>query len=187
MPEQIKIISHSNQVESLLEPYREVIGDDFKGYRGHIYRALTYAMHFLDNDERYLPVLEAAFVFHDIGLWTDKNLAYLEPSEAEALRVNNERKLGLDPELLREVIHWHHKVTAYKGEHADIINAARKADWIDATQGKMRKGLSKEQIDVVEKSIPNDGFHEALARSAVDLGGSALKGNMRVVRNVFKW
>jgi hypothetical protein len=52
-----------------------------------------------------------ALVYHDIGLWTDSDLAYLEPScaaaEAEA------KKLGLsesDQSLLRDIIFWHHKV-----------------------------------------------------------------------------
>lgn len=187
MSEAIKIINHSERVESLLAPYADSIGEDFSAYRGHIYRTLTYAMHFLDDDVDQLPLLEAIFVFHDIGLWLDKNLAYLEPSEEEALRVNEEQNLGLNPEVLQAAIHWHHKITPYNGEGADVVNAVRKADWIDATDGKMRKGLSKQQIQMVEDAIPNQGFHEALARQAIELGGSAFRGNMRVLRKVFKW
>ena len=184
---EIQVIDHSEGVESLLQPYEGVIGEDFSPYRGHIYRTLTYAMHFLGNDQRHLPMVETTLVFHDIGLWLDNDLAYLEPSEEEALRVNERDSLGLDPEVLRAAIHWHHKITPYKGEGADVVNAVRKADWIDATQGKVRKGLSKAQIQTVEDAIPNQGFHDALGRLAVDLGGSAFRGNMRVLRKVFKW
>lgn len=58
------------------------------GYRNHIYRTITYAMHFLENAEEYERIVEAAFVYHDIGLWTDRKLAYLEPSEAVAIADN---------------------------------------------------------------------------------------------------
>ena len=55
--------------------------------------------------------MQMAVVYHDIGLWTKSELAYLEPSceEAQAAAV----KLGLGPEdsaLLHDIIYWHHKV-----------------------------------------------------------------------------
>jgi len=145
-------------------------------------------MHFLNNDPQHQAFVETVFVYHDLGMWTDKELAYLEPSEALALKDNEEKNLGYDPDYLQAAIHWHHKITAYKGKNADVINAIRKADWIDATQGKMRKGLSVEQIKAVEEAIPLNGFHDVLQRLANDLSnGSPVKGNLRVLRHVFKW
>ncbi len=35
------------RVEELFAPYRTLIGHDFDGYRNHVYRCITYAMHFL--------------------------------------------------------------------------------------------------------------------------------------------
>lgn len=37
------------RVEELLERYRTAIGNDFEGYRNHVYRTVTYAMHFFSN------------------------------------------------------------------------------------------------------------------------------------------
>ena len=92
-------------------------------------------MHFLDNDPSVERVVETAFVYHDIGLWTDKELAYLEPSEAVALADNARHGWGFDPDLLYGIIHWHHKVFPYQGPHARVIEACRRADWIDASLG----------------------------------------------------
>lgn len=84
-------------VEELLGRYEKLIGKDFPGYRNHIYRTITYAMHFLENAEEYERIVEAAFVYHDIGLWTDRKLAYLEPSEAVAIADNEKFGWGAGP------------------------------------------------------------------------------------------
>ncbi|WP_281188102.1 hypothetical protein [Vibrio harveyi] len=68
---QIEIKRDRPRVELLFAKYKEQLGDDFPGYRNHVYRTITYAMYFLGNDEQYEPLVETAFVYHDIGLWTD--------------------------------------------------------------------------------------------------------------------
>lgn len=183
----IEIIDHSDRVESLFAPYREIIGADYPAYRGHVYRVITYAMHFLEGDNEARPLVETAFVYHDIGLWTENELAYLEPSEEHALTDNEKYGWGFDPQLLRDAIHWHHKVFPYRGPNQRIVEAVRKGDWIDATDGKIRKGLSKTQVKAVQDAIPNYEFGNVLQRLAADLGGNKLSGNLRVLRKVFKW
>ncbi len=83
----ILIQQNRPRVEELLAPYTAQIGDDLPGYRNHVYRTVTYAMHFLGNSELE-QLVETAFVYHDIALWTDRALAYLEPSEEIALADN---------------------------------------------------------------------------------------------------
>ncbi len=184
---QIQITLERPRVEELFDPYKSVIGKDFPGYRNHVYRTITYAMHFLDNAAEHEQVVETAFVYHDIGLWTDHELAYLEPSEALAVADNEKYGWGLDPELLCGAIHWHHKIFPYRGPHQNIIEACRKADWIDASKGMVRKGMSKAAIAEVESAFPNLGFHDTLLRLAKDYGGSTLKGGMKVTRGIVKW
>ncbi len=152
------------RVQELLNPFRSVLADDFDGYRNHVYRVITYAMWFLDDSPEYEKLVETAFVYHDIGLWTDRALAYLEPSEARALEDNEKHRWGLDSEALKGAIHWHHKVFRYQGPHAEVIEACRKADWIDATQGWMKKGIDRSVIRAVEAAFPNCGFHKTLLR-----------------------
>ena len=76
----IKVIKSDDEVERFLRKYKSTIGDDYEGYRGHIYRVMTYAMHFLGSDDSYKSVVGIALVYHDIGLWTENSLSYIEPS-----------------------------------------------------------------------------------------------------------
>ncbi|WP_424933057.1 hypothetical protein [Amaricoccus macauensis] len=183
----ITIIDHSDQVETILGAYRDAIGNDFRAYRGHVYRTITYAMHFLGGAEEHRAMVETALAYHDIGLWTARDLAYLEPSEELALADNKRFGFGLDPETLRAAIHWHHKVTDFQGKDAVVVNAVRKGDWVDASKGIVRHGLSKAQVARVEDAIDTYGFPAVLQRLAGDLGGNRVAGNLRVLRRVFKW
>lgn len=185
MPD-ITITADRPRVEELLEPYRSTIGSDFDGYRNHVYRTITYALHFLNHNPDHEQLVETAFVYHDIGLWTDGELAYLEPSEALTLKDNETYGWGLDPHALRGAIHWHHKILRYKGQHQEVIEACRKADWIDASQGWIRKGISRSAIAEVEATFPNCGFHKSLLRLAKDHGGSTLVGGFKVLRGIVK-
>ena len=175
------------RVENLFAPYRAQIGRDFPGYRNHVYRAITYAMHFLSNAPEHERLVETAFVYHDIGLWTDHKLAYLEPSEAVALAANAKHGWGLNPVLLRDAIHWHHKITPFRGPNQNVVEACRKADWIDASKGMLRKGLSKAAVAKVEAAFPNLGFHDTLLRLAKDYGGSTLVGGVKVTVGIVRW
>ena len=183
----IQIKLERTRVEELFAPYREVIGDDYAGYRNHAYRTVTYAMHLLESDADAEQAVETAMVYHDIGLWTDRELAYLEPSEAVALADNEKHGWGIEPDLLRGIIHWHHKVFPYRGPYQRTIEACRKADWIDATRGWLRKGISRADIAAVEDAFPNYGFHQSLLRLAEEYGGSTIVGGIRVTRGIVKW
>ena len=174
-------------VEELLARYKSQIGKDFPGYRNHVYRAVSYAMHFLDNRVEHERLVETVFVYHDIGLWTDHELAYLEPSEAVAIADNERYRWGFNHELLRAGIHWHHKILPYRGPYQDVVEACRKADWIDATKGNLRKGMTRAIVAEVEAAFPNLGFHDSLLRLAKDYGGSTLAGGLKVTLGIVKW
>ena len=183
----IEIKPDRPNVEALLARYTAEIGQDLPGYRNHVYRCITYAMHFLGGDPAHERLVETAFAYHDIGLWTDHELAYLEPSEAVALADNERFAWGFDPALLRGAIHWHHKIFPYRGPHAEVIEACRKADWIDASKGLLRKGMPRADIRAVEAAFPNLGFHATLLRLAKNYGGSTLRGGIRVTLGIVKW
>ncbi|MEL6184641.1 MAG: phosphohydrolase, partial [Myxococcota bacterium] len=101
----IEVITHSERVEALFAPFRDTLGSDYLGYRNHVYRCISYAMYF-HPEQASRSIVETAFVYHDIGLWTDRACAYLEPSEARALEDNERFGWGFDPEALRAAIHW---------------------------------------------------------------------------------
>jgi hypothetical protein len=78
-------------------------------------------------------------------------------------------------------------VFPYRGLNQELIEACRKADWIDATQGWIRKGISRREIARVEAAFPNCGFHQSLMRLAKDYSGSTLLGGLKVFRGIVKW
>ena len=56
----IQVIRESEGVEVHLQSYQAIIGDDYEGYKGHIYRVLSYALHYLSMDQvnRYRSIIE---------------------------------------------------------------------------------------------------------------------------------
>lgn len=186
MPE-ILIATQRPRIEELFVPFVDVINDDLPAYRNHVYRTVTYAMHFLNNATEFEQLVETAFVYHDIGLWTHRTMAYLQPSEELALADNAKYDWGLDPDALRGAIHWHHKIFRYKGPHQEVIEACRKADWVDASMGKLRKGMPRKSIADVQAAFPDFGFHKTLVRLAKDNGGSIVVGGFRAVKAIVKW
>eukprot|EP00466_Bigelowiella_natans_P017863 jgi/Bigna1/135620/aug1.30_g10328 len=161
-----QVITSSPGVEKYLSLYKDLLENDYEGYRGHVYRVLTYTNHLLGGDKTHRDAIEAALVFHDIGLWTDGALGYLEPSIERAKEVLTTEFSGEEMEMIEGIILYHHKITPYVGEgntdHTKVIDAVRKADWIDASMGMVPKGIARPNIVKTEASIPNAGFHNIL-------------------------
>ena len=95
----------------------------------------------------------------------------MEPSEAVALADNEKYNWGFDPQLLRNAIHWHQKITPYSGKSKEVIEACQKADWVDISKDHIRKGMSKAVIRKVEAAFPNLGFQNTLLRLTKDYEG----------------
>jgi len=75
--------SSDQLVDDLLKPFETVIGKDYKRYRNHVYRVFRNCL-LIDeqaiNQEKYA----IAAVFHDIGIWTNHTIDYLDPSIQQA-------------------------------------------------------------------------------------------------------
>jgi hypothetical protein len=186
----IAVITKDLVIEENLSHYKGLLGKDYQGYRNHIYRVFSFSLHFLHGDETYRDVIAAALVYHDIALWTDGTNAYIKPSRARARKDLKDK--NFDPEqrsLIEGIIEWHHKVTPYRGEHADVINAVRKADWADFTYGIAHFGLPRKHIATVRDAIPEAGFHKTLTEFA--LGKRVHKWNIPKavweVLHIYRW
>jgi hypothetical protein len=172
-------------IDEYLAKYADVIGDDMTAYKGHLLRVESYAYHFLGQgasvDTETRRAVSAALAYHDIALWTDLTLAYLEPSRDRAARDLKASFNAEQLELIENIIYWHHKITPFEGPHADIVNAVRKADWVDATMGTVHFGMPTHCISKAVQSIPYAGFHQVLMGY-----GSKLYGNnfIRIVSEI---
>lgn len=186
----IAVITKDLVIEENLSRYKGILGKDYPGYRNHIYRVLSFSLHFLHGDETYRDIIAASLVYHDIALWTDGTNAYIKPSRARARKDLKNTKFDPDQmSLIEGIIEWHHKITPYRGEHSNVINAVRKADWVDFTYGMVHFGLPRKHIATVRDAIPESGFHNTLNQFA--LGKRLHKWNILKavweVLHIFRW
>ena len=150
-------------IDDLLQPFSATIGKDYSRYRNHVYRVFLNCL-LMDKDARNEEKYAVAAVFHDIGIWTDHTIDYLNPSIAQAksylMSVNK-------PDLFEEVssmIYWHHKISSYQGNFQQTTENFRRADWIDVSLGFLTFGVDKKIIRLNQKKIANLGFHMFLLR-----------------------
>ena len=116
-----------------LDMFDEQLGDDRTAYENHCLRTLSFAEEFLRGDglseediQSKRKIMETTLAFHDIALWSDGELDYLEPSAAQADKVVKDLSKE-DMQLVRDIIIYHHKFTAFSGGADDaVVNAVRK-------------------------------------------------------------
>lgn len=153
-------------LEEILSPRAEVIGDQYEAYKNHVYRVLHFSFAFHDctgDDEAKLVI---AACFHDLGMWPGDVIDYLVPSIDLANFYLKER--GLEewiPEIAM-MIELHHRFRAAPMSTPPLVEVLRKGDWVDASMGLRRFGLSRAQIREVQDAFPNLGFHKNLMRIA---------------------
>ena len=152
-------------VDEILGGYRDVIKDDYAGYRNHVTRMLNFC-HALNPNltEQESKKLQIAAAFHDIALWTHNRVDYLVPSYQECQQWLEDNDLGDWQYELQIIIDMHHLVTRYKGPHAELAELFRKADLVDFSMGLVRHGISGDVIKAVKHALPNAGFHRTLMR-----------------------
>lgn len=184
----IQVIDYHPVVEEHLSNYKSLIGSDYDGYRNHIYRVLTYATHFLhlrQEETSNTDVIASALVYHDIGLWTDKTLAYLEPSVAQARKACAYKYTPEQLDLQDRIIVNHHKLWPVSNDR--VVEAVRKADWIDASNGIFNKGMPRAHIAKVKEAIPAAGFYQTLADFGPRLHGSNVYAMISEIITIFRW
>ncbi len=154
-------------IEQILASWRTEIGPVFEGYRGHVYRVLNLccSLHKCEPDE--IDKLAIAAAFHDIGLWSDQTVDYVPPSVQRAADwLALQGRTAWTDEICM-IIEVHHKVRAVHDQRFPLVEVFRKADLIDFSLGLIRCGVSRGLISSLKTSIPNQGFHAYLVRTAL--------------------
>lgn len=145
-------------IEKLLAQFSTAIGSDMKKYRHHVYRVFWNCL-LADDDKRNEEKYAIAAVFHDIGIWTDHTIDYLDPSIEQLKRWLLQSGQYAWTEELSLMIYWHHKTKTYHGKFERTVESFRKADWIDVSLGLITYGLDKRKIKANRKLLTNEGFH----------------------------
>jgi hypothetical protein len=150
-------------IEALLQKFRPAIGVDYDRYRNHIYRVFLNCL-LLDTDKNNEEKYAIAVVFHDIGIWTNHTIDYLDPSIAQARTYLTETGKQDWIDEITSMIYWHHKISVYRGRYEKTVENFRKADWIDVSLGLLTFGADKHAIQENRSRLPNLGFHLFLTK-----------------------
>lgn len=154
-------------VDEVLDAHAADLGSDMEGYRNHVYRVLNLCLALspaaTDRDK-----IAVAAVFHDLGIWTDRTFDYLTPSVARAEEyLAATGRLEWAPEIAATILE-HHKISPYRANPAWVVEAFRRADWIDVSMGTIGYGLQQNVIRGVRDYWPNAGFHRRLVSLSLE-------------------
>ena len=57
------------------------------------------------------------------------------------------------------MIRMHHKISPYRGKYANLVEAVRKADWIDVSLGLFKFGLPARWLRELHQRLPLYTFY----------------------------
>jgi hypothetical protein len=158
----LNVVTTQPLAEDILDVWRAAIGADLPGYRGHVYRTLNICRALAPALPEDRIAVTAAF--HDLGLWPDGMLDYLPASIA---RATDWLDRGGRAAWSREValaIDFHHKLWPYRGEHAPLVEAFRRADLVDVSRGLYAAGVPRGFLRELFAAFPDAGFRPRVAR-----------------------
>ncbi|MBU6170076.1 MAG: HD domain-containing protein [Verrucomicrobia bacterium] len=158
------IRTHIPLLEEILSPRATVIGAQYEAYKNHVCRVLhfCFAFHQCEGDDE--AKLVTAACFHDLGMWPGDVIDYLEPSIRLAQEYLKERCLESWIPEITQMIDLHHRFRKAPASANPLVEVFREGDWVDATMGLRRFGLTRGQVKEVQVVFPNLGFHSNLIR-----------------------
>ena len=198
--DEFEILKSDEHLDDELFHLARAIGSvDFPKYRNHCLRTLTFTKYLLSDEAlkempRAMDLAAVALAYHDVGLWSDKALNYLEPSSAQMVKgaLNDENFSSHDVEIMKAIIEEHHKFTDFESDRfnstaIELINSVRKADWADFSMGVIRFGMPAALIEAAYDAIPEAGFHAMLFGMVGRLSpDDSIGGNLEIMK-IFKW
>ena len=190
------ILEHDAELDDELFGLAKSIGSDFAAYRNHCLRVLSFTKFFLppsvlEEMPEAMELASVALAYHDVALWTDKKLDYLDPSVGQLEQSSDfEKYTDIQKGIMTDIILQHHKVTPFessRGAAADaLVNAVRKADWADATMGIVRFGMPEVLLEAAYDKVPEAGFHMILLGLGSKLSPGNIMGQLDIFK-IFKW
>ena len=163
------ILTNHPLIEEILDAHADrARGDEagFAGYRGHVYRVFNLARGLVDDADDRDDKLAIAAAFHDIEAFA--GLDYLAPSiTAQDAWLETTGRSEWSEELA-VVVAQHHRFGSYRGRHARLAEALRRADLADLSQGLIRSGIPKEHVRLVRGTFDVGSFFtRSVPRAAV--------------------
>jgi hypothetical protein len=151
-----EIIRRSPLAEEILEAHRHrAHGDDagYDAYKAHVYRVINFARAFAPDEADRDDKLAIAAAFHDLAAFD--TLDYLVPSiEAQDAWLQKTGRENWSDELAL-IVAEHHRLSRYgpTRPHAPLVEAVRRADLIDVSQGMIRFGVPRSYVKEVRATF----------------------------------
>ena len=144
-------------IDEVLNDHAMALGDDVFAYRNHVYRIVNLCVAFVGRSE--LEKVAVAAIFHDLGIWTNGTFDYIAPSISLAHDYLVARAHEDWTAEIEGMIANHHKITPSTAGPDSLVEAFRRADWIDVTHGLRRFGVSRPFVARLFATWPDAGFH----------------------------
>jgi hypothetical protein len=164
-------------VEEILEFHRgRAHGDDagYDAYKAHVYRVVNFARALTPDQPERDEKLAIAAAFHDLAAFD--TLDYLVPSiEAQDAWLKQTGRETWSDELAL-IVAEHHRLSRYGSArpYAPLVEAVRRADLVDVSQGLIRFGLPRSYVKDVRAAFDASVFFERVIPS----------GTLRAVRQL---
>jgi hypothetical protein len=147
--------------EEILESHRHrARGDDagYDAYKAHVYRVVNFARALSPDAPDRDDKLAIAAAFHDIAAFD--TLDYLVPSIQAQDAWLQQTGRGAWSQELALVVAEHHRLSGYgpPRPYAPLVEAVRRADLVDVSQGLIRFGLPRSYVKEVRAAFDASGF-----------------------------
>jgi hypothetical protein len=160
------LLTHIATIDDVLDDHATALGDDFFAYRNHVYRIVNLCVAITGRAE--LEKIAVAAVFHDLGIWTNGTFDYIAPSIVLAHDYLATRAREDWTAEIEGMIADHHKITPATAGPDSLIEAFRRADWIDVTRGLRVFGIPRPFVALLFATWPSAGFHWRLVTLTLD-------------------
>lgn len=157
----LPFITSDAHIAEILEAHRDRSPEQgvHGGYLNHCLRMLNVCLAVSQDEPDRLEKLQIALAFHDLTLFPDGTLDYLGSSSALArdyLAAQGKEAWG---DQIEAMICHHHKIRPYRGDHANLTEAMRKADWIDVSFRLLNFGLDRRWLRELHRALPLYSFY----------------------------
>jgi hypothetical protein len=156
-----EIVRSSPLVEEILESHRHrARGDDagYDAYKAHVYRVVNFARALTPDAPDRDDKLAIAAAFHDLAAFD--TLDYLVPSiEAQDAWLQQTGREAWSDELAL-IVAEHHRLSRYRPPRpfAPLVEAVRRADLVDVSQGVIRFGIPSSYVKEVRAAFDASVF-----------------------------
>jgi HD domain-containing protein len=157
----LEILETLPLAEEILESHRHrAHGDDagYDAYKAHVYRVVNFARALAPDGPDRDDKLAISVAFHDLAAFD--TLDYLVPSiEAQDAWLRQTGREAWSDELAL-IVAQHHRLSGYgpARPYAPLVEAVRRADLVDVSQGLIRFGVPHSYVKEVRAAFDAGAF-----------------------------